>query len=168
MPDSNHTSGEALATVIITFTSLSLIFTGLRLYTRLLVVKSPGFDDAFNAFATVCSIGVTVTMCQQVRHGVGKHWDTLSDNDKTMSLVWFWASVWIYYTGLCSVKVSILLQYLRVFPSKKFRIATCTLMAIVVIYSMGTMFSAMFICTPIRRFWNPTVEGSCLNETAVW
>lgn len=168
MPDSNHTSGTALVAVIVTFTVLSCTVTGLRLYSRLIVVKNPGLDDAFNLLAAIGSIAVTVTMCQQVRHGGALHWATLSDYDKMMMTMWFWASVWIYYCSLCLVKVSILLQYLRVFPSKKFRMVTFALMFVVVGYSLGTMFSSIFICTPIRRFWNPTVDGSCLNETAVW
>lgn len=168
MADSNHTSGAAVAAVIITFTCLSCLVTFLRLYTRVFLVKSTGWDDLFITAAAICSIAVTVTMCEQVRYGMGQHWSSLSGNDKMRSMIWFWASVWIYYCGLCLVKVSILLQYLRVFPSKKFRIAAFSLMFVVVGYSLGTMFSAMFICTPIRHFWDRSIDGTCLNETAVW
>lgn len=168
MGDSNHTSGQAVATVIIFFTSLSCFVTALRLYTRGFVVKSFGLDDYFIVGAALCTIAVTVTMCQQVAFGMGQHWNSLSGYEKMTSTKWFWASVWIYYCGLCLVKVSILLQYLRVFPTKKFRCATYALMFVVVGYSAGTMFSAMFICTPIRHFWDRSVEGTCINETAVW
>ena len=168
MADSNHTSGAAVATVIITFTCLAVLVTVLRLYTRFFVVKSHGLDDIFITAAAICSIAVTVTMCEQVKYGMGRHWENLTGNDKMMLIKWFWASVWIYYCALCLAKVSILLQYLRVFPTKKFRITAFVLMAIIVGYSLGTMFSAMFICTPVRHFWDRTVDGTCLNETAVW
>jgi hypothetical protein len=74
----------------------------------------------------------------------------------------------LYYFALCLTKLSILLQYLRVFPQRNFRIACYTLMAVIFAYSAGTGFSAMFACTPIARFWNPSIEGTCLNKMAVW
>lgn len=169
MASSNHISPAVVVTVIITFTCLAWIVALLRLYTRIVLVKSGhGKDDYFVVAAVIFSTAVTVSMSQQVRYGMGKHWGGLADNEKVSFMTWFWASVWIYYGGLCLVKTSILLQYLRVFPSKKFRIVAYTLMAVIVTYSMCTMFAAMFICTPIQHLWNPEIDGTCLNTSAVW
>ena len=103
---------------------------------------------------------------------MGQHEDNLSDHDKIYSNIWFWTSVWIYYLGLCCAKMSILLQYLRIFPQKTFRLVTYGVMAIVVIYTVWTVTSAIFACTPIRYFWMQGVEdisgGHCLNRLAVW
>ena len=86
-----------------------------------------------------------------------------------MALKWFWASVWIYYLALCFVKLSILTQYLRVIPHERFRLACYVLMAIVVVYSCCTFFGAIFSCTPVRKFWTPSMTtGHCLDLEAVW
>ena len=103
-----------------------------------------------------------------VKYGMGRHESTLTPHDKRQSSIWFWASVWIYYLALCLTKLSILLQYLRVFPYNKFRIACYTLMGVVIVYSLGTFFSALFACAPIAHFWDHNVPGTCVNRTSVW
>lgn len=30
------------------------------------------------------------------------------------------------------------------------------------------MLSNVFMCTPIRYFWNTSIAGKCMNEMAVW
>lgn len=29
-------------------------------------------------------------------------------------------------------------------------------------------FLLSLVCVPVARFWDPTVEGHCLNELAIW
>lgn len=99
---------------------------------------------------------------------MGTHADTLTMSDVYYALRWFWASVWIYYLALCFTKLSILLQYLRVFPHNGFRIACFLLMGVVIVYSICTFFSAIFECTPVAYFWDKSLEGTCLNQTAIW
>ena len=99
---------------------------------------------------------------------MGRHYSTLTNSDKLHLMQWFWASVWIYYTALCFTKVSILLQYLRVFPSTGFRKACFTLMGIVIAYSLATFLTSVFACVPVASFWDPTIKGSCVNLKAVW
>lgn len=50
---SGHASGEAVVGVTITFTIIAAASTALRLYTRFVIVKSTGLDDAFIAAAMV-------------------------------------------------------------------------------------------------------------------
>lgn len=103
-----------------------------------------------------------------VKYGMGRHFDTLTNNDKLRLMQWFWASVWIYYSSLCFTKVSILLQYLRVFPPGRYRKACFVLMGIIVAYSLATFLTSVFACVPVQSFWNPTIEGTCVNLKAVW
>jgi hypothetical protein len=103
-----------------------------------------------------------------VKYGMGRHFDTLTDDDTLHLMQWFWASVWIYYSSLCFTKVSILLQYLRVFPRGRSRKASFILMGIIVAYSLATFLTSVFACVPVQSFWNPTIEGTCVNLKAVW
>ncbi|KAK3718219.1 hypothetical protein LTR37_005334 [Vermiconidia calcicola] len=142
MAAAGHASGSAVVGVTVSFTIIAFVATMLRLYTQVHVVRKQA---------------LTIYASQQ-----------LCPNDKTQSSIWFWASVWIYYLALCFVKLSILLQYLRVFPQDKFRTACYVLMAVIVAYSCGTVFSAVFACTPVAYFWDRSLDGSCVNQTAVW
>jgi len=53
MAVSGHASGQSVVVVIVIFTSLAVLCTGLRLYTRLLVAKSAGWDDVSITVAVV-------------------------------------------------------------------------------------------------------------------
>jgi hypothetical protein len=99
---------------------------------------------------------------------MGRHFDTLTKDDKVHLLQWFWASVWIYYSSLCFAKVSILLQYLRVFPQNSFRKACFVLMGIIIAYSVATFLTSVFACVPVDSIWNPSIEHTCVNLKALW
>jgi len=111
---------------------------------------------------------LTITMCEQVNYGLGRHFYNLSADQETHNLIWLWTSIWVYYLALCSVKLSILLQYLRVFPLQSFRYACYTMIGVVVLYTCWTVFSAIFACTPVASFWDSSIQGHCLNRLAVW
>lgn len=168
MAVSGHASGEAVVGVTVAFTVLAALATVARLVTRIGIVHHAGLDDVVISVAIVLSIMLTIAMCQQVKYGMGRHADTLSADDHVQSLVWFWASVWIYYLALCFAKLSILIQYLRLFPGRKFRVKCFFLIGIVIGWTFWAFFSALFACRPIRYFWDSSVQGTCLNRLAVW
>ena len=116
----------------------------------------------------ILSVVLTLTICMQVKHGMGRHLSTLTDTDKYYSQIWLWASVWVYYLALSSVKCSILIQYLRIFPRRESRIACYVMIGVVAAYTCWTFFSAIFACTPVAAFWDETISGHCLDKAAVW
>lgn len=62
---SGHASGEAVVAATIGMVVLAGVVVLLRLFTRVFIVKSPGWDDAFIAGSLLFSIATTVTMCLQ-------------------------------------------------------------------------------------------------------
>ena len=81
----------------------------------------------------------------------------------------FWASILIYNLSLTFTKVSILLQYLRIFTTKQFRVSCWALLGFVAVYSTWTFFASIFECMPVAYFWDKTIKGGhCMNEYAVW
>jgi hypothetical protein len=102
-----------------------------------------------------------------VEYGMGQHYWNLSEDTKINGFYWFWVSIWIYYAGLFCVKISILLQYLRVFVQKHFQIACYVLISVVTACSLWAIFSGIFMCTPVRHFWDARVPGKCMNKLAV-
>lgn len=81
----------------------------------------------------------------------------------------FYGSVPIYLTGLAVTKVSIIMQYMRVFVGTMIqRICRITLV-VVIIYGLWTFWSAVFTCFPVAKFWDKTIKtGYCINFTALW
>lgn len=99
---------------------------------------------------------------------MGRHIGSLSPYEQITSLKPFWASIVIYNIGLFFTKFSILLQYLRIFPHRLFRRLCWALMGFLFVWSCWTVFSAIFFCTPVAKFWQPDLDGWCFSEWAIW
>lgn len=69
----------------------------------------------------------------------------------------------VYCTTVGIVKISILLMYARIFPTRGFRVAAITLGSIVVGWVIAIIFVSVFQCSPISKAWNPTLPGTCIN-----
>jgi hypothetical protein len=67
-------------------------------------------------------------------------------------------------------KVSILVQLLRVFPTRHFRISCYYMLAIVLVYGTWAASSNLFICNPVSFFWNngPDKIGYCMDRKSIW
>lgn len=75
----------------------------------------------------------------------------------------FWASIWLYVSAIGFGKLSILTQYLRIFVGKRTKIATITMIAIVVGYTIQGDLVGFFSCTPVQKFWNRPLPGTCVK-----
>lgn len=53
MVSGGHTSGAAVAVVIITFTAIGIFLTVARLFTRKVLVRNAGIDDVFIVLGVV-------------------------------------------------------------------------------------------------------------------
>ena len=72
----------------------------------------------------------------------------------------------IYSPTFLTARLSILLQLRRIFaPSRKTPIFWFIIILRVLnaLYYTASLISAIFSCNPIRKFWNPLEEGSCIN-----
>jgi hypothetical protein len=62
-----------------------------------------------------------------------------------------------------------LLQYLRIFTTKVFRVWCWSLFAFLIAYTVWTFFGSIFLCYPVAYFWDKTIEGGkCMNQFAAW
>ncbi|CAG5158523.1 uncharacterized protein ALTATR162_LOCUS5122 [Alternaria atra] len=164
---SDNPRGRQAVQISSVFTGLALVIVILRLYTRFFLIRCVGIEDAGIALAMLCSIGLTIAIGVQAEYGMGRHTDTISDPDMVRFLRAFWSSLIVYYLCLGLTKASMLLQYRRIFPTKQFQIANWITMAVVIGYTIWTVFSSIFMCVPVRAFWTHE-KATCLNQFAVW
>ena len=61
------------------------------------------------------------------------------------------------------LKVSILLLYRRIFPSRSFRYVTLAVGIFVVSYSITAATVNIFQCIPVKSDWDPQVKPRCVN-----
>ena len=89
--------------------------------------------------------------------------------DELTRLQMFWASLWIYNLALTVTKVSILVQYIRIFPIRRFRCACYAMLCIVIACGAWGIFGNVFICYPVNLFWDESSSGGqCMNEYIIW
>lgn len=99
---------------------------------------------------------------------MGDHFASLTPHEITKAYYWFWVSIWVYYAGVFFAKISILLQYLRIFLQTRFRLACFILMGITVVCSGWAVFSGVFMCSPVQSFWDHSIPGTCMHRLGVW
>ncbi|KAL1623545.1 hypothetical protein SLS56_008249 [Neofusicoccum ribis] len=74
-------------------------------------------------------------------------------------------SLFPYYASLCLVKVSALLQMLRIFKIPRVRTSILCLLAFVAVFGIWTFVSALLTCHPLAYMWDQTIPGGhCINQ----
>ncbi|KAH7090690.1 hypothetical protein FB567DRAFT_298255 [Paraphoma chrysanthemicola] len=200
MDINNHNTSPAgiqVNTVVLTFTLVAGLVVFLRLFTRLLLSRMAGLEDLCICIAMTLSLVLTVKTSEQVMHGLGRHQSQLSKDERLtflktklrnsvlyMTLLGridalikplterqaFWTNLWVYSAALTIIKVSILIQYLRIFPVRRFQKYCFLILGVVIAYGSWTVFGNIFLCSPIAFFWDKsaTNNGHCMDRTVVW
>jgi len=73
-----------------------------------------------------------------------------------------------YNVALTLTKISIVLQYLRVFVAQRIRWLCWTAIGFIIINGLWAVVSGIFTCIPIAAFWDVTIHGHCLSHKFLW
>ncbi|KAL1869136.1 hypothetical protein Daus18300_005672 [Diaporthe australafricana] len=134
----------------------------LRMYTRLILLRNAGLDDLM----------IVVT---QVRHlqdleahyGTGRHWWLASPDDLMNQLKSLFAAIQLYIWSLCCVKISLLLQYRRIFMAPWLQRASIVIMCFSVSWNVAQSILVSFACSPVSAFV-PSLAPHCLDSLTIW
>ncbi|KAF1360056.1 hypothetical protein EJ07DRAFT_57815, partial [Lizonia empirigonia] len=166
--DNASPAGIRVIEIVLAFTLVAGTVVFLRLFTRLVLTKGAGLEDVCIAVAMLFSITLAVLISKQVMYGLGQHIKDLSSGDITFSSKMFLASMWVYTLALTTIKVSILVQYIRIFPTRHFRCACYVMLCIVVACGTWGVCGNVFLCNPINSFWDTSIQGICMQTSVVW
>ncbi|KAJ5370971.1 uncharacterized protein N7496_007063 [Penicillium cataractarum] len=158
--------GAKFVAVNCVFLPLAVIALGVRTWTRLFVVRSFRVDDYLMIFAAILSCVLTGVTLDMLNYGLGKHmWDvSLARFSPMFSLLNLIAAI-IYCAATGFTKVSVLVFYLRIFPSRNFHIAVWSIVFIAAGYSFASILANIFSCNPIAKSWDSSITtGSCMNR----
>ncbi|KAJ5335593.1 hypothetical protein N7452_007996 [Penicillium brevicompactum] len=142
---------------------LAVVFTALRFLARWKKGLRPGVDDYMLVVALLLLFVLTGLMLALIHFGMGIHAALLPVQKVMMIGKLLIAFECIYVTAVALTKISILLMYARIFPTKGFRLASIILGVISISWAISIIFVSVFQCTPVPRAWNPTVPGTCIN-----
>lgn len=66
-------------------------------------------------------------------------------------------------------KISLLLFYVRIFYTRKFKFFAYGVGSLVALFGIGMFFQTIFQCSPVDYGWNKTVKhGSCIDQMLVY
>jgi len=88
--------------------------------------------------------------------------------DLKQILKWMYMSLWAYAVCLTCIKLSIMVQYKRLFVTAWFQKAVKVMIVVVVLYGLAALLDCLFICWPISRYWDLDRDGHCINEWPIF
>ncbi|KAF2127152.1 hypothetical protein P153DRAFT_398518 [Dothidotthia symphoricarpi CBS 119687] len=145
----------------IPFLIISWVAVLFRFWVRFRVVREPGWDDVFVLLAAMCNTAATICVCFSVEHGLGQHMLYLGLENVERYLMFFYIEHSMYLTETSLIKISLLLQYLRIFKAGMMRWICVTLLVLVSIWGFGFSIAGWFSCNPIRGAYIRTLNAKC-------
>ncbi|KAE8139204.1 hypothetical protein BDV38DRAFT_270060 [Aspergillus pseudotamarii] len=138
--------GTKFLVVNCVFLPIAAIALLIRTWTRLFIVRSFRWDDLLN-------------------WGLGRHmWDVPADYLSPWFMKLNVIAAILYCAGTGFTKVSVLVFYMRIFPSRNFHRAVWAIVFIAAGYSVASVLANILSCTPVDKAWYPTKAGTCMNR----
>ncbi|EAW13620.1 putative plasma membrane protein Pth11-like [Aspergillus clavatus NRRL 1] len=100
----------------------------------------------------------------------GKHTDDMPKELLLKTLKLYFVAQILYKINIGLTKISILLLYIRLFVHRWFLLICWVWIGIIVSFTLGTVFSSIFQCTPVQWAFDKSIPGGgkCINMTAFW
>ncbi|KZM24640.1 uncharacterized protein EKO05_0008579 [Ascochyta rabiei] len=162
--------GPVCRDVVIAFTVMSFVSVCLRLFVRVRYQRT-GWEDWTIVLSTIASIGIAVCQVLQVGAGSGKHAVLVPYPEGLSNIMkYLFYSIIAYNISLTITKISILLQYHRIFTIHKMRIPVYAALAMTSVWGLTLLFTSIFSCIPVEAFWEVTEQGNakCVDIMALW
>lgn len=158
-------------TLCVTIATVAVL---LRMYTKVFILRALAWEDYVIVLAWLLQVAETVPSGIVTRYGGGTHmWNVQLQTFFDM-LYWVNISAVVYGFVVFFIKLSILLQYLRIFaPTRKGNmfiyvgVHVC-IWSNLIFYLVETVFE-IAICTPRKKIWNPLMTtGHCFSVDATF
>ncbi|KAI4725042.1 hypothetical protein E4T49_07178 [Aureobasidium sp. EXF-10728] len=160
--------GTTQVVIVFVFLVLAFIILSLRLFTRMIVTRNHGPEDWVIAAAFCFSVAQAVFVLIEVQNGQGLSSDMLSADDLLNLRKALYKAIPIYLAGLTLTKLSILLQYMRIFKDKTIQRVIIGMMVFVAAYGTWSVVGSLLLCVPVHYFWDGLSAAHCMNFKAKW
>lgn len=79
-----------------------------------------------------------------------------------------WGTIPLYNLALILCKISIAIQYYRVFRTPAVQRMLKGIFAFLIVYGLWTIIGNILTCVPVQKYWDFTVtDGVCLDRNAI-
>ncbi|KAJ5111427.1 hypothetical protein N7532_001962 [Penicillium argentinense] len=144
------------------------VVVALRYVARYVSRAGLWWDDYTIAVSLMFNWAMVSLRCVQVaKFGLGKHaYDIAPAVFQSFGKSLLGSQV-IYFTNAVFTKASLLLLYYRIFGVVRgFRWALAISFFLVIAYFIAASTVSIAGCSPVSKFWDPSLPGYCVNEVA--
>ncbi|KAJ4388062.1 hypothetical protein N0V93_008667 [Gnomoniopsis smithogilvyi] len=149
------------------FTAVNTVVVAARIYTRAIILHTFGIDDVFIIITQVMAIGLNVSTILEGHFGLGRHSWLASSEDSMLQLQCLFAAIELYIWSLCFVKLSLLLQYRRIFPAPWLQRVSLIIMIFACTWNVVQSILVSFACVPMSII-HPVLASKCLDSLTIW
>ncbi|KAI9154646.1 benzoate 4-monooxygenase cytochrome P450 [Paramyrothecium foliicola] len=150
--------------VVVIFTPLSVVITGLRFWASRLSNRPIGTEDWLALGALICLLLWVVflsLMAKNIQEIGGPEF--IAGDPAAVNLPLWIASLTFPLNQLCA-KLSILFLYHRIFGiNRKYAFWIKAVGLLQIFHTIENVLVNIFQCLPIYKFWRPDVDGHCIN-----
>ncbi|KAL1954638.1 hypothetical protein VTO42DRAFT_879 [Malbranchea cinnamomea] len=167
-PDGDVNRGPAMSIVSWTECGVALALLLARIWTRLHILRTWGWDDVFMGLAMVCAALNSALLQISIRHGTGRHIRYLSEHQAMLANKYNWISQGFHVMSTNWGKVSVAIFLLRMVDRAKqqrsYFYAGIALLNIVNAASIGIIYGQ---CHYTSDLWTKPSErkGSCWDPS---
>ncbi|KAK1834431.1 hypothetical protein QBC39DRAFT_379961 [Podospora conica] len=167
-PDDNISAALRIPCIVFFIVTPSVV--ALRIWARVRVGswRGLGLDDCAIVVSMICTLISMGYGMAALHHGMGRGYLYLGMEKIMAVLKMFWLLQVFQKLSINISKLSILLLYLRIFIQKWFRITCHILLVVVLSFTVASVVSGIFQCTPVARAWDRRIPGTCLWLPAIW
>ncbi|KAF2646758.1 hypothetical protein P280DRAFT_416305 [Massarina eburnea CBS 473.64] len=160
----------------ITMTVIVVVFVMCRYFSRTVLVPALGLDDWTMLLASICAVAnnIMIIVSMDRMYKMGWHmWDMeTSLLFGTIKAAQMGMAAQLLVSVIAGMtKVSILLTYLRIFPTKTSKWFCWVMLVYTITLSFACFWLVLFQCSPVATYWkifNYFLTAKCLNVKAIY
>ncbi|PWY75502.1 plasma membrane Pth11-like protein [Aspergillus heteromorphus CBS 117.55] len=160
--------GPLFVRVTAILTAIAFVLAAYRLFWKVYMKTNIATDDIIISFSMAIQIVNTVMGDMACHYGFGRHKKDIvrTGGNVILTLKYFWLFQILYKLVLCLNKLSFLAFYLRLFPTKKFRLICWITISLVLCSTFGFVIATIFQCIPVRASWIKSLPKHCVNNSS--
>ncbi|PLB44215.1 plasma membrane Pth11-like protein [Aspergillus steynii IBT 23096] len=160
--------GPVFVQVTGVLTALAGVLVAYRLLWKAYMKTRLAADDAIITVSMVFQVVNTVMGDLACHYAFGRHRaDVLrTGGNKILALKFFWLFQIFYKLVLGLNKLSFLSFYLRIFPTRTFRLVCWVTIGFVISTTFSFVIATIFQCIPVRASWYKDIPKTCVQNAS--
>ncbi|WVF69060.1 hypothetical protein IAT40_003834 [Kwoniella sp. CBS 6097] len=164
-----HDRSAAIFTVVMILAVFSTTFVSLRMISKGWIVRKLTLDDWVTVLAWCFCIACSISIMVGTQVGLGRVGSEVKSEWVAPLRISTYTFTVFYNPAIMTIKVSILILYIRMSTAHRFlRIASISTMVVVVLTGIICTFISIFRCRPISAGWSTRDNAQCIDVISLY